>query len=63
MTQKGKGEEWPGSELLHVSKCSKFRVGIFKCVKEHYKAQLSEYKEKHKAAHKPKAQTNESITK
>lgn len=61
VTQKGKGAECPGSELLHISRCSKFPVGIFKCVKEHYKAQLSEYKEKHKAEHKPKSKTKENV--
>lgn len=63
INRKGKGEEWPGSELLHISKCSKFRVSIFKYVEEHHKAQLSEYKEKHKPAHEPRAQSNEVVPK
>jgi len=54
ISRKGKGEECPGSELLHTSKCSKFHGCIFKCVKEHHKAQLLKYKEKHKPEHEPK---------
>lgn len=42
-------------------KCSKFHVSIFKHVKEHHEAQLSQYKEKHKPAHKPKARSNEGV--
>ena len=56
INRKGKGEECPGSELLHISKCSKFHVSFFKCVKEHHETQLSEYKEKRKLAHESKAQ-------
>lgn len=63
INRKGKGEECPGSELLHISKCSKFRVSIFECAKEHHEAQLSEYKEKIKPAHEPKAQSNEVVPK
>lgn len=56
INHKGKGEECSGSELLHISDCSKFSVSNFKCVKEHNEEQLSEDKRKHKPAHEPKAQ-------
>lgn len=58
-----KGAECPGSELLHISKCSKLCVSIFKCVEEHNETQLAEYKEKHKPAHEQKVQSNKFVLK
>lgn len=42
INQKGKGEECPGSELLHISEGSKFSVSNLKSVKEGNEEQLSE---------------------